>query len=192
VIWSKEKRDANGALVPSHQVFQVPLYTSTGVKVTAFIHVMESTAWVVMQLLKSGDLHAPEDGSPFILSADHLEGRRFYFGIEHHRWNDQVRPNVKFHSQVFAEQVNPLLTGVTFPHEPPRGIKLQSAEPPQDEEAPLRPVEEVEQELEQKVAKKAPTAPPTAQAPTDEGETLSDEEFAQAIEYAKQLKREKK
>ena len=165
---SNEKRQTDGTM-ETHQVFRIPLTTHTGERVTAFMHLKDSCAYFVNQMLRSGEMVPPEDGSPCILTADHLENRKFYFAIEHGEWNGVMRANVKFHTPGYAIQQNPSLEGVSFPGEAPRGIRLAPA--PRGGEAP-------------------PASFPDLASSLSGEETLTEEEFRHALEEARRIKRE--
>ena len=144
---------------------------------------MDSTGWVFEQICKSGDLILPE-GEEFVITADDLENRRFYFGVQHTTYNGTPTANVKFHTKTYACQENPALENVSFPNEAPRGITLRSAKPPVNPEQPpgAAPVPK----------QPAPTHPPVVSAAkSEELEGLSDAEFQEALDYAKKLRAKK-
>ena len=128
--------------------------------------------------------------SEFIITTDDLERRRFFINLRHEEYNNQKVAKVSFVTQAWAEQQNPSIAGITFAHEAPRPVDLKPASspspPPQQE--PLPEASGTAQ------APKPSPQPPAATAkpnPKEAPETLSDEEFAEAIEYAKKLKQQK-
>jgi hypothetical protein len=185
--WSKPKVNPDGSKTEPYPIFRIPLHIPGGQVITAIARVLDSTGWVFENICKSGDLVPPE-GEEFVMTADDLENRKFFFGVVHSEYNGQKRAEVKFHAQTYAEQVNPVLKGVSFPREAPRGLQLRAAAAPS-----------TSQELPPEASgagqvPKSSTQPPVAIAeptPTEEPETLSDKEFAEAIEYAKKLKQQK-
>jgi hypothetical protein len=94
--WSKPKPQADGTKSESVQIFRIPLHIPGGQIITTFARVMDSTGWVFEQICKSGDLILPE-GEEFVITADDLENRRFYFGVQHTTHNGTPTANVKFH-----------------------------------------------------------------------------------------------
>jgi hypothetical protein len=190
--WSKPKP---GSKSESVQVFRIPLHTHTGEQVTTFCRVTPNTGWVFEQICKSGDLLLP-DGEEFVIQADDLENRKFYFGIKHVDYNGAKIANVHFHSPVYAEQVNPNLKGVTFRNEAPRGVSLRSAPSPKPAAAPS-----TEERPPETSGTTVPEPPPQPQASASEVpkplfsmeglETLSEEALQEALEYAMHLRQEK-
>jgi hypothetical protein len=65
---------------------------------------MDSAGWVFEQICKSGDLILPE-GEEFVITADDLENRKFYFRVQHTLYNGSFIANVKFHTKAYACQV---------------------------------------------------------------------------------------
>jgi hypothetical protein len=190
--WSKPKSKPDGTKSESVPVFRIPLHTHNGGQITTFARVLDTTGWVFEQIVKSGEL-IPPDSEEFVITPDDLEGRRFYFGVKHVDYNGAKIANVHFHTQTYACQVNPALENVTFSNEAPRGIPLRSAAPPKPSTQPP--------ETPEATAPKSPTLPQPpasdeAEVPPGafsmEGmETLSDEEFQQAIDYTKQQRAKK-
>jgi hypothetical protein len=183
--WSKPKKNPDGSMSEPVQVFRIPLHVQTGGQITAFVRVQDSTMWVWNQLIKSADLVPPDDQEEFGVTSDDIEGRKFFFAVEHNIWNGAPIANVKFHTEAYAVQQNPALAGVTFPHEALRGIKLRPASFPDNGAAPS-------------VTKTSPDPAVTpvfkeAEPPTghEDLETLSEAEFADAMAYAKKLRKEK-
>ena len=126
--WSKPKVNPDGSKTEPYQLFRIPLHIPGCQVITTIARVLDSTGWVFANICKSRDLVPPE-GDEFVLTADDLENRKFFFGVVHTEYNGQKRAEVKFHAQTYAEQVNPALKGVTFPNEAPRGVQLRSATP---------------------------------------------------------------
>ena len=188
--WSKPRKLPDGTITKSHPVFKMPLHLPDGKMVIHRLHLTENTGDLVVQACKSGGLEIPDpdEHKPFVLGADDLEGRVFHFGIVHTEWNGIKRAEVKFHVESYALQVNPALEKVSFPNEAPRGVMLR----PAPDSAPPKP--EPRSEAAGSGASQ-PSIPPQPQAPaTDtksELETLSQEEFQQALEYAKKLRQQK-
>jgi hypothetical protein len=180
--WSKPKPLPNGGKSESVQMFRIPLRLPDGRMITKFVRVTEQTGWVFESILKSGELVAPE-GEEFVLTPDDLEGRRFYFGVKHEQWNGATVANVRFHSKTYACQLNPALEGVTFPNEAPRGVPLRAATPsiPSKEQPPEAG----------STAPQDPLPPPRPAGESKGLDDLSEEEFQQAIDYAKQLRAKK-
>ena len=133
--WSKPKPQADGTKSESVQIFRIPLHIPGGQIITTFARVMDSTGWVFEQICKSGDLILPE-GEEFVITADDLENRRFYFGVQHTTYKGMPVANVKFHTKTYACEVNPALENVSFPNEAPRGITMRSAKPLVNPEQP--------------------------------------------------------
>ena len=154
--WSKPKPQADGTKSESVQIFRIPLHIPGGQIITTFARVMDSTGWVFEQICKSGDLILPE-GEEFVITADDLENRRFYFGVQHTTYKGTTVANVKFHTKTYACEVNPALENVSFPNEAPRGITLRSAKPPVNPEQPPPGASPVSKQP-------APTQPPVAGA----------------------------
>jgi hypothetical protein len=127
--WSKPKVNPDGSKTEPYPIFRIPLHIPGGQTISTFARVLPSTGWIFEQLAKSGELLVP-DGEEFVIQPDDLENRRFYFGVVHTEYSGQKRAEVKFHTQTYAEQVNPSLTGVSFPREAPRGIQLRAAAAP--------------------------------------------------------------
>jgi hypothetical protein len=177
--WTKPRLLPNGKKSEPVQRFRIPLHLADGRTVTELVQVRDDMGWKFDSIMKSGGISAPEDGD-FVLSPDDLENRRFYFGIEHEEWNGRTMVKVRFHGREYACGINPVLEGVTFPGEAPRGITLRSAKPqepppeaPEETAAPKPP---------------APTLPPAAADNAEKPEDLTDEEFRSALEYAHKLK----
>ena len=185
--WSKPKPQADGTKSESVQIFRIPLHIPGGQIITTFARVMDSTGWVFEQICKSGDLILPE-GEEFVITADDLENRRFYFGVQHITHNGTTVANVRFHTKTYACEVNPALENVSFPNEAPRGITLRAAKPPVNSEQPA-----LDASAASLVAKQpAPTQPPVVSAAkAEELESLSDAEFQEALDYAKKLRAKK-
>jgi hypothetical protein len=172
-------------------LFRIPLHLSDGRTITTIARVTEQTAFVFDQLCKSGNISLPEDGSDFQITPDDIERRVFYFGVQHNRGADgRTFANVRFHTRNYAIQQNPALASVTFPTAAPP-ITLRSAPASSQQDPPS--------EGEAAPAKVVPPAP----APSPESgasknipaaedlEGISPEEFAQALEAAKALKKRK-
>ena len=111
--WSKPKPQADGTKSESVQIFRIPLHIPGGQIITTFARVMDSTGWVFEQICKSGDLILPE-GEEFVITADDLENRKFYFRVEHTTYKGTTVANVKFHTKTYACEVNPALENVSF------------------------------------------------------------------------------
>jgi hypothetical protein len=124
----KPKTNADGSKSEPYQMFRIPLRIPGGQTITTFARVTENTGWVFEQICKSGDLIIPE-GEEFVITADDLERRKFYFGVKHVDYNGQKIANVYFHTKTYACQLNPTLENVSFPNEAPRGVTLRSANP---------------------------------------------------------------
>jgi hypothetical protein len=140
---------------------------------------------------KPGGLEIP-DGE-FVLVTDDFENRVFHFSVSHEEFNGIKRAAVRFHAESYALQINPGLQNVSFPNEAPRGIILRSAQS-------STPSKEPPPEASGSTAPKPPPSPqpPASDAakitsnPMEELETLSEEEFKEALEYAKKLREGKK
>ena len=179
--WSKPKPQADGTKSESVQIFRIPLFIPGGQIITTFARVMDSTGWVFEQICKSGDLILPE-GEEFVITADDLENRKFYFGVQHTTYKGTTVANVRFHTKTYACEVNPALENVSFPNEAPRGITLRSAKPPVNPEQPSPGAAPVSNQP-------APTQPPVVGATkAEELEDLSDTEFQEALEHVKKLR----
>jgi len=178
--WSKSKPQADGSKTEPHPVFVLPLTTHNGQKITTRVHVTPLTGRIWEQVAKSGDLVLPPENEPFTVTVDHLENRKFYFGIVHEEHMGQKQAVVKFHVKSYSIGIDPSLESVAFPGEAPRGIPLRSAKPVTTSEEP--PAEAF--------GAPAPHPPsptkPLAAASLEGLDSLSDEEFAQAIQNAKQ------
>jgi hypothetical protein len=180
--WSKPKPLPNGKKSESVQMFKIPLHLPDGKSITSFARVTPDTGWVFESIVKSGELVAPESEG-YVLTPDDLEGRRFYFGVKHEQWNGATLANVRFHSKTYACQLNPALEGVTFPNEAPRGAPLRAANPsvPSNEQPPEAG----------STAPQDPQPPPRPAGESKGLDDLSDEEFQQAMEYAKERRSKK-
>jgi hypothetical protein len=100
---------------------------------------------------------------------------------------------VSFVAQGWAEQQNPSIVGITFPNEAPRPVELKPATSP-------TPPSQPPPEALGSTAPKPPTAPQPPisdaakitsnpmKASIEESESLSEEEFKEALEYAKKLR----
>jgi hypothetical protein len=187
--YTKPKINADGTKSEPIAIFRIPLHTHNGKQITTFARVMESTGWVFEQMCKSGNM-TPPDGAEFTISCDDLENRVFYFAVEHNKLADgRTVANVKFHTKTYAIQQNPQLAAVTFPNAAP-SITLR----PAPSSAPPAPPE-----AESGEAAKV-TPPPTAPAPgeakpmsADDPDLsgMTEEEFREALEYAKSLRKAK-
>jgi hypothetical protein len=169
-------------------MFRIPLHLPDGRTITTIARVTEQTAFVFDQLCKSGNISLPEDGSDFQITPDDIERRVFYFGVQHNKGTDgRTFANVRFHTRGYAIQQNPALASVTFPTAAPpitlRSAPVSSQEPPSADGAlPAKSVPPT----------RSPEAGATKNTPfDDELEGISPEEFAQALEAAKALKRGK-
>jgi hypothetical protein len=185
--YTKPKVNADGSKSEPIAIFRIPLYTHNGKQITTFARVTASTGWVFEQMCKSGNMTLP-DGEEFTITCDDLENRVFYFAVEHNKLVDgRTVANVKFHTKTYAVGQNPQLATVTFANAAPP-ITLRpapsSAPPP---------------EAESGQTAKA-TAPPSAPAPgaakampTDDPDLsgMTEEEFREALEYAKSLRKTK-
>jgi hypothetical protein len=186
--WSKPKPDPDGSKGQSHQVFHISLFLPDGRSVKTNAHVTPKTGFVFESLARSGELNLP-DGE-FIITTDDLERRRLYINLRHEEFNNQKVAKVSFVTQRWAEQQNPSIVGITFNNEAPRPVDLKPASSPsspQQEPPPAEP----------------PSAPAIPKPPVQPGEighasvnlgdleTLSDEDFAQTIEQAKEQRRKK-
>ena len=182
--WSKPKPQADGTKSESIQIFRIPLHIPGGQIITTFARVMDSTGWVFEQICKSGDLILPE-GEEFVITADDLENRKFYFGVEHTTYKGTTVANVKFHTKTYACEVNPALENVSFPNEAPRGITLRAAKPPVNPEQPPPGASPV----------LSNPHPPNHLLPArlkpKSWRTFRDAEFQEALEYAKKLRAKK-
>ena len=178
--WSKPKINPDGSKSESYQMFKIPLRIPGGQFVTTFARVTENTGWVFEQICKSGELILP-DGAEFVITADDLERRRFYFGVRHKEYNGTKIADIRFHTKTYACEVNPSLENVTFPNEAPRGVTLRSAA------SPASPPPEASTRISEPSIKPSGTG----SSPIGDLETLSDDDFAQAIEHAKELRRKK-
>ena len=170
-------------------IFRVPLHTHDGKTITNLIRVTDQTAWVFDQLCKSGNISLPEGGEDFQINCDDLERRVFYFGVVHNLGQDGVTyANVKFHTKSYAVQQNPALASVTFPMAAPP-ITLRAASPPPEGPPP-------ETGPAPSKVNPPPTAPPVGAAKSfftdEELGGISQEEFAEALEAARRLKRQSK
>ena len=155
------------------------------------MHITENTGDMVAQACKSGGLEIPE--GPFLLNADDMENRVFFFGVTHEEWNGMKKAAVKFHVKSWACQVNPALETVTFPNEAPRGVSLRSTgtatpktEPPPEASGPVAGQPSTPPAPPVADAAKLAANPPKASI--EELGTLSPEEFKEALEYAKKLR----
>jgi hypothetical protein len=179
-----------------YQMFKIPLRIPGGQIITTFARVTPNTGWVFEQICKSGDLVIPE-GEEYVITTDDLERRRFYFNVKHVDFNGQKMANVHFHTKIYACQINPSLENVSFSNEAPRGVTLRSAqssspptEPPPEISGSTAPKPPLSPQPSASEAAKIPTSP--MRAPIEELETLSEEEFKEALEYAKKLREGKK
>jgi hypothetical protein len=183
--WSKSRTLPDGSKTQSHPVFKIPLHLPDGRQIIHRAHVTENTGDLIKQLCKSGALGIPE--GEFILQPDDLERRKFYFVVKHVDYNGQKVASVNFHTEVYALQVNPALEGVSFPNEAPRGIMLRSATPPVT--PPTEPPEAsgsvTPKPPQPSVSDAAKIASNPMKASIEELESLSEEEFKEALEYAK-------
>ena len=129
--YTKPKLNADGSKSEPVCIFRIPLHTHNGKQITTFARVMESTGWVFEQMCKSGNM-TPPDGEEFMITADDLERRVFYFGVEYNKLNDgRTVANVKFHTKIYAVQQNPELANVTFPNAaPPIVLRPAPSSPP--------------------------------------------------------------
>lgn len=190
--YSKPKINADGSKSEPICIFRIPLHTHNGKVTTTFARVMESTGWVFEQMCKSGNM-TPPDGEGFVITPDDLENRVFYFGVEHNKLNDgRTVANVKFHTKAYAVQQNPALASVTFPNAAPpitlRPAPSFTAPPPTSEEGTAGGTATTK-------------SPPVALAPTatkplpktadSDLEGMTEDEFAEAVAYAKRLRQEK-
>jgi len=168
-------------------MFRIPLHLPDGKTITTIIRVTDQTAWVFDQLCKSGSISLLEGGEDFQINCDDLERRVFYFGVVHNIGQDGMTyANVKFHAKSYAIQQNPELAGVTFPMAAPPITLTAASPPPEDPSTETGPAPS-------KVTPPS-AAPPVATAksfPTDEElGGISAEEFAEALEAARKLKRQ--
>jgi hypothetical protein len=183
--WSKPKPRPDGTTPESVQVFEVPLHLPSGKIVKAFLRVQDSCGWIWEQACKSGEM-IPE-GEEVRFTPDDFENRVFYFGIEHREYMGVTRADVKFHAKAYALQSNPALADVKFPNEAPKPIYLKavsdSSPPPAAPSASAAPVTP------------PPPAPPVSEANgipmTDPMEGISEDEFRQALEAARKLRKDK-
>jgi hypothetical protein len=142
----------------------------------------ENVIWRIDQLCKSANLVPPENGAPFSLTPDDLEGRGVYFGVKHNPGeNGRMYQNINYHALSYALQQNPALAGV-LPIQAPRSLREAPPEnpPPEPPQNPPPPTA---------------SAPPPPVSPAGgvgvmeaEDDTLSPEEYAQALEQAKRNK----
>jgi hypothetical protein len=140
----------------------------------------EKVGWRIVQLAKSADLVLPENYETLgiIITTDDLEGRTVYFGVKHNPGeNGRMFTNINYHAMSYAIQQNPTLAGM-YPPQTPRHLR---AAPPED----LPP---------ESGGTTAPVSPPPPVTPVPaakpgvveaEEDTLTPEEFAQALEQAK-------
>jgi hypothetical protein len=190
--WTKPKPNPDGSKTEPVCRFVIPLSTHNGKSITTFARVTESTGWVFEQMCKSGNMQPPPDGSDFQITCDDLENRVFYFGVEHNKLSDgRIMANVKFHTKTYAIQQNPELANVSFPNTAPP-IVLRSAVP----SAP--PPEEPPGSVAKSSGSPPPSVPPAEVKPTPEAagpegdlSGISEEEFREALAYAKRLQKEK-
>jgi hypothetical protein len=143
------------------------------------LYFRETVNWRIENLAKSANLILPEnhEETGFILTPDDLEGRVVYFGVKHnHGENGRVFQNVNFHTLAFAIQQNSALAGMYPPQAP---LHLRAASP---DESPL-----------QSDGTTAPlSSPPPAPVAEADDDTLTPEEFAQALEQARRKRTEGK
>ena len=147
------------------QTFRIPLHTHNGGMITAFARCTENTSWIFETICKSGEIILPDGAEEITLTTDHLERRRFYFGVQHNNYEGRIFANVRFHTATYAIGVNPALASVTFPNEAVRPLILSSPETNTKDKSP------------------ADSAVSDAYKEQD----ISDAEMAQAIEYARRL-----
>jgi hypothetical protein len=194
--WSKPKPLPNGTTPEPVQIFRVPLWLPDGKSVVAYLRVMDSTGWVWANACRSGEMIPPES-EEFRISADDFENRKFYFGIKHTEYNGIPRAEVKFHTRSYAIQVNPALEQVSFPNEAPRPIYLQPATPTAGLPQAATPSQEPDDAASQASADSGPPTPPDSGAKEQPGsgitplDGISEDEFREAIAYAKRLAAEK-
>jgi hypothetical protein len=149
------------------------------------LYFREKVAFRIEQIAKSAELTLPEgyEETGFIITTDDLEGRVVYFGVKHNSVDGRTFINVNYHTLAFAVQQNPGLAGM-YPLQAPRHLRAASPEdrPPETGEKTISP---------------PPAAPVTSEAATGPEitetaeDTLTPEEFAQAVEAARALKRKK-
>jgi hypothetical protein len=157
------------------QRFSYNIRTKDGKVIRDNLYFSENVSWRIPQLCKSANLVPPENGAPFILTTDDLEGRWVTFAVKHNTGsNGQVYVNVNFHTLSYAIQQDPTLAGA-FPSQTPRKLReAPSEEPPETSGAPAS------------TPPPPPTAAPSAAAPEvgiaeAEDEKLSPEEYAEVL-----------
>jgi hypothetical protein len=198
--WSKPKPKPDGTLPESHMIFRVPLWLPDGRSVTTLLRVMDNTGWVWGQACKSGEM-IPQ-GEEVQFTPDDFENRVFYFGIEHREYNGIPRAEVKFHAKAYAIQVNPALEGVSFPNAAPRPIYLKSAVSAGPESSPQPPREPLAAPSPPANSNPPPPLPSSPPPPASEAkeqpaggngvpEGITEDEFREALAYAKRLAAEK-
>jgi hypothetical protein len=142
----------------------------------------EKVTWRIEQLAKSANLILPENyqETGFVLTPDDLEGRVIYFGVKYNPGeNGRVYQNVNFHAVSYALQQNPALAGM-YPPQEPRHLRAAS---PED-----RPPESGGTTAAVSPPPTTPAAPASSAGPgvaEAEDDTLSPEEYAQALEQAR-------
>jgi hypothetical protein len=171
-------------------VFNIPLFDREGKSFKTNVHITANTGWACENLAKSGGLILPPALEPFTMSTDDIESRRLYVNVTHKEYNGQPSLGVSFVTQEWAEQQNPDLVGITFPREAPRDVPLRAV--------PLPPENPPKDDSQGGAG--VPASPPAPQPPTaaeplppkSEVGDISDEEFAEAIRIAKQIREGKK
>lgn len=143
----------------------------------------EKVLWRVDAITKSANLVSPDNGAPFSLTPDDLEGRIVYFGVKYNPGeNGKVYVNINFHAMSYAIQQNPALAGV-YPPQAPRKLREVPPEDSQDgtepppSETPVNPVPHP-----------SPIAGASVGVAEAEDDDLTPEEYAEALEQAKRNK----
>jgi hypothetical protein len=173
--------------------YTLPIHLPDKRTITTRYRVLSNNVFVFESLCRSCGISL-EPGETqevtYQLNGDDLENRRCYFGIVHVTLPDGRKvQNVKFHSSSHAIKVNPSLARTSFPNEPPPITLRPVVMPVAVNPAPVEPTVSPTAALPA-TASQAPV-PPAPETADDNLGGISDQEMAEALEYAKKLRAQK-